>query len=76
MARVKLLIVDDHPLFRDGLAALLRQASADVIVRQAASAEEALRVVDEEIFDAMFMDLVMPGMCGEPAIREFARRIH
>lgn len=74
MSRVKLLIVDDHPLFRDGLAALLRQAAADVIVRQASSAEEALRVVDEEIFDAMFMDLLMPGMCGEPAIREFARR--
>jgi two-component system, NarL family, nitrate/nitrite response regulator NarL len=74
MARVKLLIVDDHPLFRDGLAALLCQASADTVVRQAASAEEALRTVDEEIFDAMFMDLVMPGLCGEPAIREFARR--
>jgi DNA-binding NarL/FixJ family response regulator len=71
---VKLLIVDDHPLFRDGLAALLCQASANTVVRQAASAEEALRTVDEEIFDAMFMDLVMPGMCGEPAIREFARR--
>jgi two-component system nitrate/nitrite response regulator NarL len=71
---VKLLIVDDHPLFRDGLAALLCQASANTVVRQASSAEEALRSVDEEIFDAMFMDLVMPGMCGEPAIREFARR--
>jgi two-component system nitrate/nitrite response regulator NarL len=71
---VKLLIVDDHPLFRDGLAALLCQASANTVVRQAASAEEALRTVDEEIFDAMFMDLVMPGLCGEPAIREFARR--
>ena len=71
---MKLLIVDDHPLFRDGLAALLCQASANTVVRQAASAEEALRTVDEEIFDAMFMDLVMPGMCGEPAIREFARR--
>ena len=71
---MKLLIVDDHPLFRDGLAALLCQATANTVVRQAASAEEALRTVDEEIFDAMFMDLVMPGLCGEPAIREFARR--
>jgi len=74
MSRVKLLIVDDHPLFRDGLAALLRQASADNIVVQASSAEEALQVVDEQIIDAVFMDLVMPGLCGEPAIREFARR--
>jgi DNA-binding NarL/FixJ family response regulator len=74
MTRVKLLIVDDHPLFRDGLAALLRQASADVQVSQASSAEEALGMADEQIFDAVFMDLMMPGLCGEPAIREFARR--
>jgi two-component system nitrate/nitrite response regulator NarL len=73
MAGVKLLIVDDHPLFRDGLAALLCQASADTIVVQAASTEEALRIVDEQIIDAVFMDLVMPGLCGEPAIREFTR---
>jgi DNA-binding NarL/FixJ family response regulator len=74
MERVKLLIVDDHPLFRDGLAALLRQAGTDVQVTQAASAEDALNLTDEQIFDAVFMDLMMPGMCGEPAIREFARR--
>ena len=74
MDRVKLLIVDDHPLFRDGLAALLLQASADTVVVQASSAEEALQLVDEQIIDAVFMDLVMPGLCGEPAIREFARR--
>src|SRR5688572_26085143 len=74
MSHVKLLIVDDHPLFRDGLAALLQQASADNIVVQATSAEEALQLVDEQVIDAVFMDLVMPGLCGEPAIREFARR--
>lgn len=74
MTAVKLLIVDDHPLFRDGLAALLRQASTDTTVVQASSTEEALQVVDEQVIDAVFMDLVMPGMCGEPAIREFARR--
>jgi len=70
---VKLLIVDDHPLFRQGVVSALRQACSDAVVRQASSTEEALRTVDEEIFDAMFMDLMMPGLCGEPAIREFAR---
>jgi two-component system nitrate/nitrite response regulator NarL len=74
MTVVKLLIVDDHPLFRDGLAALLRQASADTVVVQASSTEEALNLVDEQIVDAVFMDLVMPGLCGEAAVREFARR--
>ena len=74
MTGVKLLIVDDHPLFRDGLEALLRQALPDTVVTQAATTEEALRIVDEQVIDAVFIDLVMPGLCGEPAIREFARR--
>jgi two-component system, NarL family, nitrate/nitrite response regulator NarL len=71
---VKLLIIDDHPLFRDGLAALLRQASPENVVTPASSAEDALELADEQIFDAVFMDLAMPGLCGEPAVREFARR--
>ncbi len=74
MWRVKLLIVDDHPLFRDGLAALLRQASADTSVVQASSTEDALNIADEQIIDAVFMDLMMPGLSGEAAVREFARR--
>jgi two-component system, NarL family, nitrate/nitrite response regulator NarL len=74
MARVKLLIIDDHPLFRDGLAALLRQASMENLVTPASSTEDALILADEQDFDAVFMDLVMPGLCGEAAVREFARR--
>jgi DNA-binding NarL/FixJ family response regulator len=53
---------------------LLLQASTDTTVVQASSTEEALQLADEQVIDAVFMDLVMPGMCGEPAIREFARR--
>ncbi len=71
---MKLLIIDDHPLFRDGLAALLRQASPDNVVTPASSAEDALELADEQIFDAVFMDLMMPGLSGEAAVREFARR--
>ena len=59
---MKLLIVDDHPLFRDGLAALLRQASRRH-GRQCRRPPPRKRcaLVDEQIFDAVFMDLVMPG---------------
>jgi two-component system, NarL family, nitrate/nitrite response regulator NarL len=74
MSRVKLLIIDDHPLFRDGLASLLRQASEEPIVTQASTVEDALNLADEQIFDAVFMDLMMPGLSGESAVREFARR--
>ena len=72
--RVKLLIVDDHPLFRDGLAALLRQADDATVLLQASSTEDALGMVDEQVIDAVFMDLMMPGLSGEAAVREFARR--
>jgi DNA-binding NarL/FixJ family response regulator len=71
---MKLLIVDDHPLFRDGLTALLRQVPGEVTVIGASTTEEALAVADEQIVDAVFMDLMMPGLSGEAAIREFVRR--
>ena len=71
---MKLLIVDDHPLFRDGLAALLRQSAADMTVIQASSTDEALALMDEQVIDAVFMDLMMPGLSGEAAVREFSRR--
>jgi two-component system nitrate/nitrite response regulator NarL len=72
---MKLLIVDDHPVFRDGLAALLRQAADITSVLQASSAEDALRVtVEHDDIDAVFIDLVMPGLTGEAAVREFGQR--
>jgi two-component system nitrate/nitrite response regulator NarL len=71
---VKLLIVDDHPLFRDGLAALLRQAAPDTVILQAANTAEALALAETQALDAVFMDLMMPGMSGEAAIREFNRK--
>jgi two-component system nitrate/nitrite response regulator NarL len=74
MRAVKLLIVDDHPLFRDGLAALLRQSAADMTVIQASSTDEALALIDKQVIDAVFMDLMMPGLSGEAAVREFSRR--
>ena len=67
---MKLLIVDDHPIVREGLAAMLRQADAEVL--QAASAAQgfALAAAHADL-DAVFLDLAMPGMGGIAAIREF-----
>ena len=79
MSAVKLLIVDDHPLFRDGLAALLRQADPSAELLQASGTAEALalldgEMVDEQVISAVFTDLTMPGLCGEAAVREYAKR--
>src|SRR5215207_8591275 len=60
---MKLLVVDDHPVFRDGLAALLRQAAEHTVILQAAECATALRVAaDHPDLDAVFVDLMMPGM--------------
>lgn len=72
---MKLLVVDDHPVFRDGLAALLKQAADSVVILQAPECATALQVADEHPdLDAVFVDLVMPGMTGDLAVREFGKR--
>jgi two-component system nitrate/nitrite response regulator NarL len=72
---MKLLVVDDHPVFRDGLAALLRQAAENTVILQAPECATALRVAAEHPdLDAVFVDLMMPGMSGDLAVREFGKR--
>jgi two-component system nitrate/nitrite response regulator NarL len=71
---MKLLIVDDHPVFRDGLATLLLLAQADTMVLQARDTRECLQLVEEnEDLDAVFVDLLMPGVGGEAAVRGIGR---
>lgn len=75
MRPMKLLVVDDHPVFRDGLAALLRQAAPNTSVLQASNTEEGVHIAESaEELDAVFVDLMMPGLAGEGAVKEFARR--
>ena len=72
---MKLLVIDDHPVFRDGMAALLRQAADDTIVLQAPECASALDIIDAHPdIDAVFVDLMMPGMTGDIAVREFGKR--
>ena len=72
---MKLLIVDDHPVLREGLAALLRQAGPDTDVLQACDASEGLALVEVHVdLDAVVLDLMMPGMDGWRAISEFGRK--
>jgi two-component system, NarL family, nitrate/nitrite response regulator NarL len=75
MAGMKLLIVDDHPILREGLAAVLRQVEPETVVLQAGSVAEGLDALAAHAdLDAVLLDLAMPGMGGLPAIREFGRR--
>ena len=67
--RLRVLLVDDHDLFRTGLRNLLEEQGVQV-VGEAASGTDALRIVREIAPDVVVMDLNMPGMSGVEATRE------
>lgn len=69
MAKIRLLLVDDHQIVRAGLR-MLFQAEPDMeIVGEVDSGEEALRAVRELKPDVVLMDVVMAGMSGIEATR-------
>ncbi len=68
----RVLIVDDHDLFRTGLRNLLEEQGVE-IVGEAASGSAALDVVRESPPDVVIMDLNMPGMNGVDATRHISR---
>ncbi|MDE3113098.1 MAG: response regulator transcription factor [Chloroflexota bacterium] len=62
--RVRILIADDHAMFRAGLIALLATQSDLRLVGEAASAERAIELVATARPDVVLMDIAMPGMGG------------
>jgi DNA-binding NarL/FixJ family response regulator len=71
---MKILIVDDHPIYRKGLIALLDQIEPDTTLLQANDGTQALTLIAEnDDLDVVILDLVIPGMDGLRAIVEFGR---
>jgi DNA-binding NarL/FixJ family response regulator len=66
---LRVLLVDDHDLFRTGLRNLLEEQGVQ-IVGEAANGQDAIRCVREFAPDVVVMDLNMPGMSGVDATRE------
>jgi len=65
----RVLIVDDHPLMRRGLALSLLTFPEFEVVGEAGSGEEALRLLEQVRPNLVLMDLMMPGMGGVATIR-------
>ena len=65
---IRILIVDDHPPMRMGLAALIKSQPGMDVVAEASDGEEAIEVYDDVLPDIVLMDLRMPGMGGVEAI--------
>ena len=67
---IRVLIVDDHPVVRDGLRAILETAPNLDLVGEAADGAEGVRLAAELAPDVVLMDLRMPGLGGIEAIEQ------
>jgi DNA-binding NarL/FixJ family response regulator len=68
---LRVLLVDDHDLFRSGLRGLLEEQGLNV-VGEAENGQQALRLVPELAPDVVIMDLKMPGLTGVEATRKIS----
>jgi DNA-binding NarL/FixJ family response regulator len=66
---VKVIIVDDHPISREGLKAILSSEKNIEIIGEASSGEEAVKLVGEKKPDVVLMDIRLPKMSGIEATR-------
>ncbi|HEX2728260.1 MAG TPA: response regulator transcription factor [Rubrobacteraceae bacterium] len=69
MEQLRILIADDHPLFRSGMRALLGAVPDTVVVGEATGGEEAVKLAARLQPDVVVMDLQMPGVSGVDATR-------
>ena len=68
MDQIRILIVDDHPVVREGLAGMLAGQPGFAVVGEAKDGAEALALDAQLLPDVLLMDLRMPGMDGVAAI--------
>lgn len=70
MSKIRVLLAEDHPLFRDALRALLEIQPEIEIAGIAANGKEVLQYADELRPDVVCMDICMPGLDGIEATRQ------
>lgn len=70
---MRLVVVDDHPLFRDGISSLLR-AWGHEVVGQAGNGADAIGLVEEMDPDVALLDVRMPGLTGVDVARAVKER--
>jgi DNA-binding NarL/FixJ family response regulator len=74
--RIRILIVDDHPVVRAGLTSMLGTQQDVEVVATASSGDTALSAVSTTAADVMLLDLRMPGLSGVRTIQELRRSGH
>lgn len=74
MKQIRILIADDHPVFRSGVRAILEGEADAEVVGEAATADEAITLAEDLRPDIVVMDLHMPGVGGIEATRRIVER--
>jgi two-component system, NarL family, nitrate/nitrite response regulator NarL len=67
MSEISLVIVDDHPLFREGVAAALQNEADFTVLAEGENAQEALELAKKHLPDIILLDINMPGSGLEAA---------
>lgn len=72
--QTKILIADDHPMFRSGLRQAIEADSSMIVVGEADNGETALRLIEEHKPDVIVLDVNMPGLSGFDVIAAMRRK--
>lgn len=68
-ANLRVMIVDDHEIFRKGLAMVINKAKNAKVIAEAGNGQEFLDIIEKEKVDLVFMDIEMPVMNGIEATK-------
>ena len=72
MPTIRVLIADDHRLFRAGIRSLLQRLDGIEVVAEAGDGREAIRLVEAHRPDVVLLDILMPGLNGLDAAARIA----